>query len=286
MEKVIKVISDGIVQCTVADERFYFDKEGVPLPSVTWITSMWPKGKAFYQWLAEKGWSEAEEIKMAAGDRGSRVHLACADIAEGKQVKITDKYISRITGQAEDLTVEECDCILSFQHFLEQMNPKIYFVEKVVLDHEDGFAGTMDMVCEISGELGILDIKTSQSIWMAYQLQLPAYKRAFKGIKQAKVVGGETLNVLRPITKLWILQVGYRRNKDKWKLTEIDDRYDLFLLAKGIWAEDNAKVGPKMYEFPEVFTWNGHQDNAGRAENTHRKVRPRKEAAPEEGEGV
>lgn len=80
MKKIIRETDQerGIVQVTVADERWYFKEArdgatGNPtinaIPSVTWIAGFYPKGIHFYKWLAEKGWDEVEALKQAATTR-------------------------------------------------------------------------------------------------------------------------------------------------------------------------------------------------------------------------
>src|SRR5436190_9224064 len=102
MQKIIREVDTkrGICQITVSDERWYLRPvpnaitgvpEYSPVPSVTWICGFWPKGIGFYRWLAEKGWSEAEAIKVAAGDKGSRVHLAIEMILKGEEFRIDTK---------------------------------------------------------------------------------------------------------------------------------------------------------------------------------------------------
>ena len=277
-------MEDGTVQITIADERFYIDKEGIFWPSSSWISTFYPKGIQFYQWLASKGWDEAEEIKLAAGERGTKVHMACEDLMRGTPVPINGKYLSNRSGQQEELTPDECVGIYSFQKFLEQMNPKIHLIETNVKNKEVGYAGTMDLVCEINGELGILDIKTAQSIWTSSKIQVSSYKHAFKGLPTTEIHGGQEVKVMKQPEKLWILQVGYRKNKDQWKLTELEDDWAGFLLAKEIWQREAGSVSPKKLEFPEIFTWNGHNATAGTSENTHRRVRQGKKSVLEEGE--
>ena len=84
-KKIIQLDNEKKVwRITTTDERWYAienqNKEtGLPefnfLPSVTWISSFYPKGIAFYKWLANKGWDESEALKIAAGDKGSKVHI-------------------------------------------------------------------------------------------------------------------------------------------------------------------------------------------------------------------
>src|SRR5205085_7684493 len=53
------------------------------------------------------------------------------------------------------------------------------------------------------------------------------------------------------VTRLGILQVGYKRNKNqKYKLTEITDKFPLFLAAKLIWANECEGVAPLQKDYP------------------------------------
>jgi hypothetical protein len=71
MKKVIREVDAkrGIVQVTIANERWYVKEERDPktdlpvlkyVPSVTWITGHYPKGVEFYKWFASKGWDESQ----------------------------------------------------------------------------------------------------------------------------------------------------------------------------------------------------------------------------------
>jgi hypothetical protein len=173
---------------------------------------------------------------------------------QGKPVNTNAKYADR-SGVEKELTPEECEAINSCLNFLQDTNPKIHLVETIVKNKEVGYAGTMDVVCEIGGELGILDIKTSQSIWTSHKIQLSSYLHAFKGIETTQIHAGKEIKVMKKPTKLWILQLGYRRNERKWKLTEVEDDFDGFILAYKLWQREAGKVVPKKLEFPEVFEW-------------------------------
>src|SRR5437868_8780429 len=116
MKKTIRVTDEkrGIVQATIADERWYLRQVDNPLtgipeikavPSSTWIAESYPKGVFFYKWLADKGWDEAEAIKSAAGDKGSKVHLAIEAILHGDEVRIDSKFMNKHTEKEEELTL-------------------------------------------------------------------------------------------------------------------------------------------------------------------------------------
>lgn len=237
MKKIIKEAKNGIVQITVADERWYV-RDGRFVPSVTWIAGHYPKGVAFYKWLADKGWDEAESIKQAAGDKGSKVHAAIEDLIKGKKVAMDAKYLNKSTGEMEELTLEEYDCLMSFVNWVKEVKPKFVHSEVVVFNEKEGYAGTIDCAAEIDGNLYIIDFKTGQTVWPEYELQLAAYGAAYE----------------KP-ADLAVLQLGYKRNKAGWKFTEISGAqgYDLFLAAKKIWAREQEGVEPKKKDYPETL---------------------------------
>jgi hypothetical protein len=255
MKKEIKELNKekGIVRITVADERWYaipayHPTTGIPiaweyLPSITWIASYYPKGIAFYKWLANKGWDEAEAIKVAAGDKGSKVHQACEDIEKGIKIPLNAKYVNSTTGQPEELLTEEIDSILSFCNWLDETKPELLANELTVIG--DGHAGTLDRIYRINGQIYIVDLKTSQNIWEEHILQVSAYAHARIDVKELKVTEEEWVN-----KKLAILQLGYHKNKKGWKFTEVPDKYNLFLMAKEIWKNENPDTKPLQKDYP------------------------------------
>lgn len=253
MKKIIKEVNKekGIAQITIMDERWYAkeiknEKTGLPeiqfVPSVTWICGFYPKGIAFYKWLADKGWNEAEAIKQAAGDKGSKVHLAIEDLIDGKEIAMDAKYMNKSTGQEEELTLEEYDCLISFVSWFNVVKPKVIQKEIVVWNDEYNYAGTVDLIAEIENEIWVIDFKTGQYVWPEHELQLSAYKHAVDPFKKSP--------------KLAILQLGYRRNKNGYKFTEIEDKFNLFLSAREIWTNETASVEVFKKDYPLLLSLN------------------------------
>jgi PD-(D/E)XK nuclease superfamily len=260
MKKIIRETDEkrGIVQITVADERWY-TKPGqdpvsgvpvcTPVPSVTWIAGSWPKGIGFYRWLAEKGWDEAEAIKVAAGDKGSRVHLAIEHILNGEEFRIDTKVAdkNRSTEQelaTAELTYEELLCVKSFIDWRNEVKPEILATETTIFSDINGYAGTVDCVCRIKGIPYVIDFKTSKQVWKEYELQISAYRVALENgenpIYELNPNGTQGKMVDLSGLKMAILQVGYDRNKDGYKFTEIDDAFPLFQVAQQIWREEHT----------------------------------------------
>jgi len=252
MKKIIRQLDKekGIMQITIADERWYakpgVDKNKNPIykfiPSVTWIAGYYPKGVPFYKWLANKGWNEAEAIKNAAGNKGSKVHQAVELLILGGTVKMEDKLENKETGEMEALTLEEYEAILAFAEWFDIVKPKILAIEKYGINEKENYAGTIDLICEIEGKVWLIDFKTSQHIWPEHIIQVSAYKHSDLG-KEHRV------------EKLGILQLGLKKNKiKKYRFTEVEDKFGLFLAAKQIWASENENVEPKVKDYPIEIT--------------------------------
>jgi hypothetical protein len=260
MKKLIKEVNEklGIVQVTIANERWYVKEVENPqtklpeflyVPSVTWIAGHYPKGIAFYKWLADNGWDESQAIKQAAGDKGSKVHDAISAILRGEEVRIDSKFLNRSTEQLEELTLEECDCILSFVNWRKEVKPESIAWDVVVFSEKYGYAGMIDYICNIDGKPYIVDFKTSQQVWPEYHLQVSAYKKPLQsGEFQIEGVA------LEGDIQLAVVQVGYRRNKAGYKWNEIADKFDLFLAARQIWASETEGEAPKKRDYPIVIS--------------------------------
>jgi len=166
MRKEIRQVSkDGkIVQVTVADtERWYLEedeKEISSYPSVTWISSYYPKGKYLDEWIDKVGGlAEAEKIKKAAGIRGHKVHQLITILLNGKTVAMDDTVPNPDTGEEEEITLEEYEYLLSFAKWFEEVKPEVLANEIVTINREVGYAGTIDLICKINDEEWMIDFK-------------------------------------------------------------------------------------------------------------------------------
>ncbi len=250
MKKEIIIIDKkkGVYRITTPDSRFYLKEirdliTGLPIfswkPSVTWISGYYPKGIAFYKYLASKGWDESQVIMEAAGVKGTKVHSATSVIIAGGIVKMEDKFINPNTNLEEELTVEEYECLMSFVNWANDVKPKFILNEITVESEKYNYAGTVDCIVKIGEQVYLIDFKTGQYIWPEHELQIAAYKQALKEM-------GHKVDDI----KLALLQIGYRKNKKGYKFTEIEDKFNLFLHAKAIWANECEGQSPKQAEYP------------------------------------
>lgn len=289
MQKIIKEVDQkrGIYQITVSDERWYLkqsidEKTGLPVykgvPSVTWIGSYYPKGVGYYKWLGEHGWDESQALMREAGEKGSAVHKAIEMILDGMEFRIDTKVILK-DGDREverELTFEELECVKSFCDWRAEMEQD-YAIETVrngmvLVSDQHNYGGTLDWLLILTPKadgknplkLGgpttfLLDFKTSQQVWTSAELQVSAYKRTIESGENPVALlnpngteSGKYLDVTD--IRIGILQVGYRLNKKKYKLTIVDDCFDMFLIAQKIWARENEGADVRVIDFPIVLS--------------------------------
>lgn len=262
MLRELKKIKKGVMRITSLNERWYRKTvknngkiDYIYYPSSTWISGYYPKGEYFYKWLAGKGWSEIEAVKQAAADKGSRVHWACEAIDLGKEIKINEKFKNPSTGKQEELSKEEVDCIMSYVEFLDEMKPILLAQE--ITSFGDVYAGTADKIFKIGNQIWVVDLKTSQSIWPEHELQISSYSRMEFDYKHWGITELEWKK-----RKLAILQIGYKKNKKRYKFTEVQDKYHLFRnVAYKIWKNENPDLKPKERDYPLVIFSKFRQKN-------------------------
>jgi len=250
----------GVYQITTTDERWYtisamHDATGLPyfkfIPSVTWITSYVYKGVEFYKWLASKGWDEAEAIKTEAGDRGTKIHKAIEKLIDGEVVKMDTEFENRSDEKSTDLEPDEYSAVNSFIKWCEADEPEFILSEVTLTSEEYDFAGTVDAVARINGEIWIVDWKSSQYIWPSMKAQISAYKVAIIEMMKNNEIQVDISIEEMENAKMAVLQVGYKKNKRRWKFTEIQDEFEsLFLPAQKFWDSANKNQQPKQYELP------------------------------------
>ena len=232
----------GTIQVTTTDERWYehADHPDVEFSSWTWVAGCYPKGVAFYKFLASKGWDEAQSIKEAAGQKGSRVHKGIEILLAGGPLQINDVLPDNDGNQAE-FSVEEWECLIAFADWFKETKPEVLQTEQSVFNFKLNHAGTLDLKCKIGDAIWIIDLKTGQNIWPEYDIQVNGYK---------------SCEGMEDVTNMGILQIGYKGNKKGWKFTEIPECPQLVLAAHEIWLHEYGNVHPHQKEYPVSLSLN------------------------------
>lgn len=152
-------------------EKYGYEMNGVWFPRVTSITS-----------LSRRKWLGFQQ----AADWGTSIHEAIEAILKGDPMAPNAKIA---------MTVET---FLQWRRsYAFTVADPLNDIERRVFDMEYGYAGTIDMVAEVEGVRGIIDLKTSTSILREHALQTAAYLHAYN----------KTKGVGRTCETRWILRI-------------------------------------------------------------------------------
>ena len=239
---------DGeLQQITFLDKRYYKRAENLYYPSVTTVLQYMPKNKFFENWLKDVG-HNAELILQKAGKEGTQVHEAIESLLKGEEVEWIDNY-----GNAK-YSLEVWGMIIKFYDFWNTYKPDLILSEALVYSDEYKFAGTVDLVVKLDGEVWLLDIKTSNSLQRAYDLQLAAYA---KGLKESKQIEVERTGIiwLKALTRSSSNKKGVYQGKG-WQIKAVDEiekNFKLFQNIYELFSLDNSDSEPSYNSYPTTL---------------------------------
>ena len=229
-------------QITFTDGRFYIDDDGKYYPSVTTLLEAYPKPYQLIQWMKDVG-SKSDEIRDAAGKRGSAVHQITDDYDNGMQIDLLGE-----SGQPR-YSMEEWAMFEKYVDFTTRFSPSWDFIEQQVICPELQLAGTIDRIGVIDGKKYLVDIKTSNGIYNSYWLQLAAYRQAVFVNMGIEVDG---------VAILW-LNAKTRTNGKKgdyqgmgWQMVSKDsseDDWTLFQAVQKLWIAEHGNDTPKSFSY-------------------------------------
>jgi len=233
-------ISDDHKQITLPDGRYY-QRNGEYYPSVTYVLSHYPKGKFFEDWLKKVGYS-ADYIVKRASEEGTQVHEMIEDYLNGKKLSFLEHGIPMYAPNVWQM-------FLRFVDFWEEYKPTLIEAEIHLFSDELKVAGTCDMVCEINGELWVIDFKTSNHLQTTYDLQTAMYAKCFEECFGKKV---DRTGVL------WLKSSKRGPKKDKiqgkgWEMYESkrtqEDNLNIYRAVRTLFDIENPNHKPAFTEF-------------------------------------
>ena len=133
--------------------KYGYEVEGIWMPRVTAITSL--TSRPFFA------------ASYRSADWGNEVHSAVEKILKG-EAKDSEKKIE--------------PTLRAFERWRKEHDVRIASsldIERRVYDFENGYAGTIDMVADVQGRRGIVDLKTGNGIRSEHSLQIAAYLNAY-----------------------------------------------------------------------------------------------------------
>ena len=180
-----KDLFQDLDRVNIDESRYYKVDDDVAYPSVTSVISFINRAK-FADWRARVGNEEANRVSKHATGRGTKCH------------KLWEVYLQN--GDYKSLPEWDVPLVqLMFQaskFYLDTRLDNIYHQETPMSSDRLCLAGTVDLICEVDGELSIDDFKTSSKEkpeeWLEdYFVQLSAYWAMFSertGVVPRKLV--------------------------------------------------------------------------------------------------
>lgn len=178
IKRIVEYTEDN-KQINVLDSRFY-RRNGKYYPSVTSILNYFPKNHFFHSWLKDVGHNSDIIAAKAAGE-GTQAHTAIDAFLNGEEIHWIDEF-----GNAK-YSLEVWKMILKFAEFWNTHKPELVAGEYHLFSDQHEFAGTADLIVRFQEKLWLLDIKTSNSLHTAYDLQLAAYATAWNETHNEKI---------------------------------------------------------------------------------------------------
>lgn len=218
----------------IGEERFYPIGDRW-VPSVTTIISaVYPKSPFLIDWKMQNGKEESKRIMEEAAEEGTLVHETIEKLLRGEQIRV------------DQLTPKSRRCIASFIAWFRKVNPKIIHNELRVdydVRGDYSYAGTIDLVVEIDGELWIVDVKTSANVWPEHHIQVTAYWQAWES------------ELREPVSKGAILHLGNKTKQGySWNEVDFSKNIDKWNACVNMFYALNPDPKPKFIEYPEYFT--------------------------------
>jgi len=229
--------------------KYGYEINGFWYPKVTTVCSTIAKPGLLRYYANQENFAAAQENLTRAADWGKDLHEIMERILKGEKIKISP-VIS--------------PSILALEDWRGRYTVSVLDTEKRVMSKDHFYAGTLDVLAEIDGKLGILDLKTSTGIWDEHSLQLAAYMQAFNEMALPRV---QTRWILRidQYQKCELCKIKKRTKEKKakkkagmencnhqfgqvkgeYEFKELDNQerdIEAFLAAKKIWEWLNQRI--------------------------------------------
>jgi len=133
-------------------------------PRVTSICDIIAKPGLLKYYAEQKSFNIAQSNMVISANWGKLAHDIIEKKLAGKECGILPAILPSIN---------------AFERWLSRHKINALNFEETVLSKNFLYAGTFDVLAEIDGKLGILDLKTSTGIWDEYSLQTAAYVQAY-----------------------------------------------------------------------------------------------------------
>lgn len=140
-----------------------YEIDGIWYPRVTAIVGIKAKPALYMFYASLPNFKAGEEIKNRSAEEGTLIHNTIEAILKKEPVVVEDRIKPAIA---------------AFMEFYQSHDVIPHKIEERIHSKKHHYAGTMDVLAEVNGTLGVLDVKTSIAIYRDYSMQTSAYIQA------------------------------------------------------------------------------------------------------------
>lgn len=154
--------------------------DGFWYPRVTSILSIKSKPGLYMYYAGMPSYHAAEKMKVKSAEEGSLVHEVIESILKKENPSIPDSIKPSVD---------------AFNDFINSHDVEPIMIEERIISRQHKYAGTIDILAKVDGKMGVLDLKTSRSIYRDYGMQTAAYVEALHE------------NPATPLLTSWVLRI-------------------------------------------------------------------------------
>jgi hypothetical protein len=184
-------------------------------------------------------------VVKKASEEGTAVHLLIEKYFEGKELNyLNEKGYPKMNPLVWQM-------FLKFVDFWETHKPTLIETEVHLFSEKLKIAGTCDCICEINGELWVIDFKTSNNLQTTYDLQSAVYAQMYKECYGKKA---DRIGILWLKSKSrGVDRSGEKIKGKKWEMYESsrsqEENLEIFKSVKRIFDLENPKHKPATTSF-------------------------------------
>lgn len=142
-----------------------YEIDGKWYPRVTAIVSIKAKPGLYRYYAEQESFKAAEQKTRLSAQEGTLIHDTVEAILKNEQPQVSEQIQPVIS---------------AFLDFLEKNEMVPLRIEERIKNEKYHYAGTADFLARLNGVLGVVDVKTSVSIFRDYNLQTAAYAEAYQ----------------------------------------------------------------------------------------------------------
>lgn len=247
MESSKYSLYNGEIELEFNDAKHLYTANGKPAWGVTSVVGVLNKPALVY-WaanmsadrfreLVKPGQSYGEvdielmynEIK-SAHRRSSEKATTVGTLVHGAIEQIINALIAGNTKTSLPIDEKMLNCVNAFSAWVREHDVEFLASERKIFSKEHWYAGTLDVLARVDGDLSVVDIKTSSAVYPEYFYQTAAYCRAVQEEDQT------------PVKRSIILRVD--KDGKGFEAVEngtIDESFEIFLACLRIYRHQMTK---------------------------------------------